>query len=189
MRTSYQYRKVREKPRDPPVFTTPQPLFDLLNAEFQFNLDAAATRENRKCEWFLDELQDGLTRPWFGSVWCNPPYGRKLHEWCRKARDEATRFYPAYDRDDLCGPCRNVVLLIPASVGTKWWHDLVLPYAEVRFVRGRLAFGDASLSNSRKAKGRDTPPFNSAVVIYRRGQDYGFTGPPVPSQFEEVPRE
>jgi len=47
-------------------------------------------------------------------------------------------------------------LLIPAAVGTKYWHDLIWPIASaVGFPRGRLDFG-----------GDDSPSFDSAVVVY-----------------------
>ena len=68
---------------------TPKELFDELDREFHFNLDAAASRENAKCERFFTKDQDGLKQKWKGTVWCNPPYGKKAtRDWTRKAYEE-----------------------------------------------------------------------------------------------------
>lgn len=68
---------------------TPQWLFDELDREFHFTLDAAATKENTKCASFLE---DGLTQDWEGVVWCNPPYGKGVTpKWIEKAYKENLR--------------------------------------------------------------------------------------------------
>jgi phage N-6-adenine-methyltransferase len=64
---------------------TPQPLFDELNKEFQFDLDVCATKENAKCKIFFTKEDNGLTQMWGGTCWMNPPYGREIGEWVRKA--------------------------------------------------------------------------------------------------------
>ena len=66
-------------------WTTPRDLFEELDAEFHFDLDAASTDENALCARHYTEAQDGLEQPWSGSVWCNPPYGREIGKWVRKA--------------------------------------------------------------------------------------------------------
>jgi site-specific DNA-methyltransferase (adenine-specific) len=125
------------------LWATPQAFFDKLNAEFHFDLDAASTDENALCERHYTKAQDGLRQPWSGAVWCNPPYGREIGKWVRKA---------ATDNDDGVS-----VLLVPARTDTSWWHDWIVGHAsEVRFLRGRLRFGDSSAS----------APFPSAVVVY-----------------------
>lgn len=60
------------------MWETPQEFFDKLNREFDFTLDACATPENAKCINFYSPEQDGLSMPWNGRVWCNPPYGRQF---------------------------------------------------------------------------------------------------------------
>ena len=70
---------------------TPQDLFDRLNAVFRFDLDAAALSENAKCARFYTPAQNGLAQPWSGNVWLNPPYGRQIGAWVRKAYEEVTR--------------------------------------------------------------------------------------------------
>jgi phage N-6-adenine-methyltransferase len=126
-------------------WATPQEFFDQLDEEFGFTLDACASVDNAKCDKFFTSDDDGLARDWgHGTVWVNPPYGRGVTgRWVEKAyrssQDGAT-----------------VVMLLPARTDTRWWHDWALK-GEVRFVRGRLRFGD----------GRAPAPFPSAVVVFR----------------------
>lgn len=124
---------------------TPQNFFDKLNKEFRFTLDVCASVANRKCERFYTIENDGLRLSWDGSVWMNPPYGRTIGQWVKKARESA--------RDNNA----TVVCLLPSRTDTAWFHDYVLPYAEIRFVRGRLKFGSAS----------NSAPFPSIVAIFR----------------------
>ncbi|KEF35509.1 adenine methyltransferase [Deinococcus sp. RL] len=129
-------------------WTTPRSFFDELNAEFNFTLDAAASPHNALCSRYFTEADDGLSQPWTGTVWCNPPYGRQIGRWIAKAAQSACEG-------------ATVVMLIPARTDTAAWHDHILfnPQAEVRFVRGRLRFGDATAN----------APFPSAVIIFRPG--------------------
>jgi phage N-6-adenine-methyltransferase len=109
---------------------TPQALFDELHAEFCFTTDVAATSENAKCEHYYTQEQDGLKQDWRGVCWMNPPYGRAMVEWLKKAIRETWNE-------------TTTVCLIPARTNTAWWHDLCQKYGEVRFVRGRPKFGGA----------------------------------------------
>ena len=123
------------------LWETPQEFFDELNREFGFQTDVCALRENAKCDTFYTPEQDGLSREWTGVCWCNPPYGRQIGEWVRKAAEsEAT-----------------VVMLLPARTDTKWFHDYILPNAEIRFIKGRLKFGGS----------KNSAPFPSMVCIFR----------------------
>lgn len=114
-------------------YETPTSVFSKANEEFGFTLDAAASAENTKCAAFFDLKADGLISPWgTHRVWCNPPFERgQVGKWAEKAAKE-TRL----------GTCPLAVLLIPASIDTKWFHTFVAPFAEIRFVQGRLRFGD-----------------------------------------------
>lgn len=109
---------------------TPQELFDELHAEFSFTTDVAATDENAKCTHYYTQEQDGLKQDWRGVCWMNPPYGRAMVEWLKKAILETWNG-------------TTTVCLIPARTNTTWWHDLCQKYGEVRFVRGRPKFGGA----------------------------------------------
>lgn len=79
-------------------------------------------------------------------MFCNPPYGRKTVDWVRKAYQESQK------------PETTVVCLLPSRTDTRWFHDWVLDKAELRFVKGRLKFGD----------GKNSAPFGSLVAIYGR---------------------
>ena len=87
---------------------------------------------------------DGLRQEWKGVCWMNPPYGREIGKWVRKAYESA--------RDNNA----TVVCLLPARTDTKWFHDYCIPYGEITFVKGRLKFGGA----------KSGAPFPSAVVVF-----------------------
>lgn len=72
------------------VWETPQDFFDKLDKEFHFDIDVAALPENAKCYRFYTPADDGLNQPWAGNVWCNPPYGRGISDWARKASESAS---------------------------------------------------------------------------------------------------
>ena len=110
---------------------TPAELYDPLNAEFQFTLDVAADASNSKCSEFIGVNADGLLTPWRGVVWCNPPYGRGLGAWAKKAARETFQGITS-------------VLLIPARTNTAWFHKYCLSYGEVRFIKGRPKFNGAA---------------------------------------------
>lgn len=122
-------------------WSTPQDLFDKLDAEFHFDLDPCATKENAKCELFYTKEDNGLSKDWSGhTVFMNPPYGKEIRKWVQKAKQSNA----------------TVVCLVPARTDTFWWHEYVIG-AEVRFIRGRLKFGGSE----------DSAPFPSAIVIFR----------------------
>lgn len=127
-------------------WSTPQYLFDYLNAEFQFTIDACATPENAKCDAFFTQEDDGLVQPWCGTVFCNPPFGREIGHWVRKAWVSVQ-----------AGDC-IAVLIVPARVDTAWWHDYATQAAEVRFVRGRVKYGGSPHG----------APFPTAILVFRR---------------------
>ena len=126
------------------LWETPQDLFDKLNEEFHFNLDACAIPENAKCEKFFTPDQDGLKREWHGMVWCNPPYGREISKWVEKSYEAAQQG-------------ETVVMLPPARTDTKWFHEYVYGKAEIRFIKGRLKYGTAQYN----------APFPSMIVIFK----------------------
>ena len=88
------------------LWETPQELFDSLNQEFHFDLDVCAIPENAKCDEFYTPEQDGLVKPWIGTCWCNPPYGRDVGKWVEKAARTADgsgeRAYPSGARNVVC---------------------------------------------------------------------------------------
>lgn len=127
-------------------WSTPQEFYDTLNKEFNFTLDPCATKENAKCSHFFTEKENGLIQSWGGyNVFCNPPYGRAIKHWVKKAYEESKK------------PNTVVVLLIPSRTCTSYFHDYIYGKAEIRFIRGRLKFGD----------GKAPAPFPSMVVIFK----------------------
>ena len=127
------------------LWSTPQWFFDSLKKELgEFDLDVCALADNAKASRFFTPSEDGLTQTWIGLCWCNPPYGRTIGLWVKKAYESA-----------LQGA--TVVCLLPARTDTQWWHEYVTRATEIRFLQGRLKFGNAHHS----------APFPSAVVIFR----------------------
>lgn len=122
-------------------WATPQDFFDKLNEEFGFTLDVCALPENAKCSAFFSPQIDGLKQDWLGVCWCNPPYGRGIGAWIKKASEAKA----------------TVVCLVPARTDTAWWHDYAMKADDIRFIRGRLKFGGS----------KNSAPFPSAVLVYR----------------------
>jgi phage N-6-adenine-methyltransferase len=102
---------------------TPDDLFFMLDMEYGFEIDVCANEENHKCDVYYTKEDDGLSKEWQGVCWCNPPYGRQISKWVKKA----------YESDSA-----TVVMLLPARTDTSWFHNYVLPYAEIKFIRGRI---------------------------------------------------
>lgn len=122
---------------------TPQKLFDMLNAEFKFEIDVCASADNHKCEKYFTKKDDGLKQDWGTRVcFMNPPYGKEIGKWTKKAVETA----------------KNggvVVGVLPNRTDTNWYSD-VMKASEIRIVKGRLKFND----------GENSAPFPSVVVIW-----------------------
>lgn len=128
-----------------PEWATPQNFFDELNKEFGFTYDVCATKENAKCPNYYTKEQDGLLQCWdYETIWCNPPYGREIGKWVKKASEAEGGV---------------VVMLLPARTDTRYFHQYIYkePNVEIRFIKGRLKFGD----------GKNSAPFPSMVVVFR----------------------
>ena len=126
-------------------WSTPEPIFAGLDKEFGFDLDVAASRDHHRCARYFTREQDGLTQPWSGVCWLNPPCGRAIGKWIEKAVQEARRGV-------------TTVCLVPARTDTDWWHRWVQEYAaEIRFIKGRIRFNN----------GTGRAPFPSAVIIFK----------------------
>lgn len=126
-------------------WATPDDFFAKLDQEFHFNLDPCADENNHKCEKWFGVESNGLLQDWGGHrVFCNPPYGRGIIKWVRKA------YYEGHKDNTL------VCMLLPARTDTKFFHDYIKNRAEIRFLPGRIRFGNA-----------DRAPFPSMLVIFR----------------------
>ena len=123
-------------------WATPQTLFDELDREFHFTLDPCAAPENAKCKKYYTQADDGLAQDWSGeTVFCNPPYGREIPKWVEKAATAKA----------------TVVMLIPARTDTTYFHEHIYGKAEIRFLKGRVKFGDSKTG----------APFPSMIVVFR----------------------
>ena len=130
-------------------WTTPDDLFQTLHAEFRFDLDPCADDMNYKCDTYITKEENGLLQDWGGyRVFCNPPYGKEVAKWVKKAHDEV-----------LYGNCLIAVLLLASWTDTRYFHQYILNDAyEIRFVKGRLKFGGAKQSTQ----------FGSMIVIFKK---------------------
>lgn len=125
------------------MWATPQEVFDRYDAIYNFTTDVCAIAENAKCANYFTPEIDGLSQEWKGVLWMNPPYGRGIGAWMKKAHD-AARYNGA-----------TVVCLVPARTDTAWWHDYAA-HGDVEFLRGRLKFGGH----------KNSAPFPSAIVVF-----------------------
>ena len=135
---------------------TPPELFKELDERFHFTLDVASTDQNALCERHYTKEQNGLIHGWQtggGSVWCNPPYGKDIKAWVRKAWEESQTG-------------QVIVMLIPARTDTAWFHDYIYHKANVVFLRGRLHYG---LNGVRAV---NNAAFPSMLAIYNGENDY-----------------
>ena len=145
-------------------WATPQDFFDEANKEFgPFTLDVCATTVNAKCNIFYTKAEDSLSQVWSGKCWMNPPYGRTIGVWVKKAYESS-----------LCGA--TVVCLVPSRTDVAWWHEYAMLADEIRFIRGRLKFSKCSgeiLGNCPESvkDGRHAPnsaaPFPTALLIFK----------------------
>ena len=108
-------------------YETPDNIFEPLALEFTPTLDVAATSKNAKCEKYFTIEDDGLQQTWTGVCWMNPPFGKVMKKWVEKAYKESLKGV-------------TVISLLPARTNTNWWHDYVIPNAEIRFIRGEVKF-------------------------------------------------
>lgn len=70
-------------------WATPQHVFDILDKEFRFTLDVCADESNHKTELYYSKKEDGLQQHWMGVCWMNPPYGKEIGKWVKKAFESA----------------------------------------------------------------------------------------------------
>lgn len=135
------------------LWATPQAFFDELNKEFDFNLDPCALPDNAKCQTYFTPNDDGLSISWFDYVtaqgnspvvFMNPPYGDAIKFWIEKAYHESKV------------GC-TVVGLLPARTDTRYFHEYIYGKAEIRFVKGRLKFGNS----------KQSAPFPSMIVVWK----------------------
>lgn len=128
---------------------TPQDLFNKLNTEFNFTVDVAASDTNNKCLKYYTEQTDGLKQNWRGeTVWCNPPYGKQIADWVKKAHNTVIGDHTV---------TTTCVFLVPARTDVRWFHEYIYDKSEIRFLKGRLKFNGS----------KTAAPFPNMIVIFR----------------------
>jgi len=125
------------------LWATPMDFFQKWNDFIGgFDLDVCANQENAKCQKFFSKEDDGLSQDWSGKCWMNPPYGKEIGHWMKKAYESSQQG-------------ATVVCLVPSRTDTKWWHEYAMK-GKITFIKGRLKFGEA----------KNSAPFPSAVVVF-----------------------
>lgn len=123
-------------------WATPPEFLDAVKARLQndFAFDLAASDDNVVDDgpfWDVKDnalikdwtaimpmmYQNGTSSPW---LWLNPPYAN-LSPWVQKCASESANG-------------AHIACLVPASVGSNWWRDYVVPHAYILFLNGRLKF-------------------------------------------------
>ena len=128
------------------AWETPAELFNEYDEQFHFDTDVCALEHNAKCAIYYTPEDNGLDQEWTGTCWMNPPYGRGIDKWIKKAYEsEAT-----------------VVCLLPARTDTAWFHDYIMKAkregkATIKFLRGRIKFVGA----------KNSAPFPSMIVVFK----------------------
>jgi len=127
-------------------WSTPQDFFDKVNNKYHFTLDACADTTNYKVRSYFSEKTNGLAQSWQNDVvWVNPPYGKTISDWIKKAHDE-------------CSINCTIVMLLPARTDTRWFHDYIYgnPDCSITFIKGRLKFSGS----------KSSAPFPSMLVEF-----------------------
>ncbi len=125
------------------MWETPQYFFNELNNEFHFATDVCAIAENAKCNKYFTPEQNGLLQNWQGRCWMNPPYGRQIGTWIQKAYESAIKG-------------ATVVCLLPSRTDTRWFHNFCMKSSDIRFIKGRLKFGNS----------KNPAPFPNMIVVF-----------------------
>jgi len=148
---------------------TPKDIFYELDSEFHFTFDPCGCKDrflkpdmltlDKDYMYYdggvLGHYGNGLMWSWWGMVaFVNPPYsGNNIEKWIKKCHDEKDR-------------AKVIVLLIPTTkTGTEYFHKYVIPFAEIRFVKGRINFVPLAGQND------NSNPLYSLICIFRREED------------------
>lgn len=136
---------------------TPANIFNYFNSIYHFSFGLAASEHNKKCNLYFDEEANSLIQDWHkikGFLWLNPPYGKNLKFWIKKAYEEMQKG-------------AKICMLIPASVGTIYWHDYIINKVPmIYFFRSRIQF---LMENGEKRAGA---MYDSALVVFEKKDKY-----------------
>lgn len=138
-------------------YETPQELFDAIDRVFDFDWDVAASADNKKVGYWLEETDDSLNEmiPWAGTCWCNPPYSNWA-SFAKKACEQRLNRV-------------TTVMLIPPRTDSKAWHEYIMQADEVIQLKGRVSF----VVDGEEKKGNTV---GSVLAVFRpriEGIEYG----------------
>lgn len=131
---------------------TPQALFDDLNNKFNFEWDLCASPDNAKCINFYSKDNDGLKQIWDKTSYMNPPYGRGIDQWVKKAYEQSNKHK------------NTIVCLLPVRSDTKWWHNYVMKSSIIFLLDKRLSFQKTGANNK--------APFPACIVVFNGNNNY-----------------
>lgn len=135
-------------------WATPWPVLRDLEARFgKFDLDPCCEPHTAKAANFYTIDDDGLSKPWFGNVFVNPPYSN-VRPWCERAIKATST-----------SECDQAVMLVPCATDTAWFHEVIWPHADLHFIRGRVRF------LGWRGTGIKAPRAPSLVAVYRAPTD------------------
>ena len=113
---------------------------EILRPLGQFDLDPCAPimRPWDTAAKHMNVNDDGLSHPWHGRVWCNPPFGREAVKWLNRMAQHG-----------------NGIALVPARTETAMFYACVWGVADaVLFIKGRPTFTTHRASGPRSTVAR-----------------------------------
>lgn len=129
---------------------TPADFFKKYDDIYKFTLDVCCVPETAKCPKFFTPAEDGLKQDWSKDIcWMNPPYGREIGHWVKKAYEESLKG-------------ATVVCLLPARTDTRWWWNYCMK-GKIEFIRGRLKFRG---KNKDGVYVKHNATFPNAVIVF-----------------------
>src|SRR6266542_866430 len=123
--------RCRKYPNAKNEWYTPPWVINLVRQVMSITLDpasCAAAQKVVKATVYFTAKEDGLSRPWFGNVWLNPPYIPDVQKFLAKLLEE-------FDS----GRVQQAIALVNAATSASWFHKLLGRFPAC-FVRRRIKF-------------------------------------------------
>lgn len=128
---------------------TPAWIFDELG--LKFDLDPASPHDHESAvpaETKYTVFDDGLSKPWFGRVFINPPYGPTTGQWISRLVSHGHGIALVFSRTD-----------------TTWFHEAAKSATAILFVSGRIDFIPGHENKHKKARS------GAGTVFFAFGND------------------
>lgn len=130
---------------------TPGYIFDALGLTFDLDPSSPGSGPTQvPARRFLVPPDDGLSIPWEGLVWMNPPYGRgNVGRWVERLADHG-----------------DGVGLVFARTDTAWFHDHAVRAGAICFIRSRVKFLRPDGLQGGREWSQSGPPAASMLLGY-----------------------